>query len=79
MLIDIIEAYADAMHVATTLRAPPTPPRDGRHWSREADVQLAPSPAAWRRIAGWLGRWTRPADDPDAGMTGTPTALKGCG
>jgi hypothetical protein len=77
MLIDIIQAYADALHVATTLRpAPPargsrsTPSRD----DAEARPAATPSPAVSRRLAHWLVRLGSGTD-----LTATPTSLKGCG
>jgi hypothetical protein len=85
MLIDIIQAYADALHVATTLR--PVPSREPQ-WSQsravtEALPAPAPSPSALRRLAGWLARHSggRYAGRLGAGadLAPGPTGLKGCG
>ncbi len=81
MWIDIIQAYSDALHVATTQRPVPAPPGDVRRSSREDEARIVatPSPAAWRRLAGWLAPRIRPGGESDAGPTGTPTVLKECG
>lgn len=90
MWIDIIQAYADALSVATTQRPPPTSARESR-WtpSREdAEARLAPTPstAVLRRVARWLVRKIRYPGGPyaerlgsDADLTAAPTSLKGCG
>lgn len=81
MWIDIIQAYSDALYVATTQRLVPAPPRDVRRSQREDEArpQTTPSPAAWRRIAGWLARRMRQGGESDAELTGAPTVLKECG
>jgi hypothetical protein len=78
MWIDIIEAYADALYVATAQR--PVPRRDpGRRSGGEAVASPAPSPSP--ALFGRLGRWlARPRGrpgrfEPDADLT----AAKGCG
>jgi hypothetical protein len=84
MLIDIIQAYADALHVATTLRpAPPargsrsTPSRD----DAEARPAPTPSPTVLRRLARSLMRQVRQAGGLGSGaeLTAAPTGPKGCG
>ena len=60
MFHDIIEAYADAMYVATTLRMPPPaqPPRGNERISdREERSPARSSSRPARGIVGWL--WTR--------------------
>jgi hypothetical protein len=89
MWIDIIQAYADALQVATTQRPVPAPARKfGRSSREDAEVPLATtsSPAVWRRIAGWLVRRIHQADTSQGGKVGSgaeltvaQTGLKGCG
>jgi hypothetical protein len=52
MPVDIIQAYADALHVATTLRAPPA--RQCRCLPAAASA-----PALRRRIVRWIARRLR--------------------
>ena len=89
MWIDIIQAYADALQVATSQRPVPAPAREFRRSPREDDeARLAPppSPALWGRIGGWVVRRMRQGGRSQGGSLGseaelaaTPTGLKGCG
>jgi hypothetical protein len=83
MWIDIIQAYADALQVATSQRPLPARPRDVRrstHEDAEARLATTPSPAVWRRIAGWLVRRSHVGSlGSDAGPAAAPTGLKACG
>ena len=78
MWIDIIQAYADTLYVATTQR--PVPRDRGRRSVDEAAARPAPSPpspGALRRLGLWLARQrgrigrVQPAAD--------LPAAKGCG
>ena len=72
MRIDIIQAYADALYVATTQRPVPST-RDPR-CTQTRDVTSehptpAPSPAGWCRFSRWLRQGS-------AGLVAASTAKK---
>jgi hypothetical protein len=68
MLIDIIQAYADAMYVATTLQAPPA------RQSRCLPV-AAPVPALRQRIVYWMARRRRRLEAAGPGPAAAPSKL----
>jgi hypothetical protein len=61
MPIDIIQAYADALHVATTLRAPPA------RQCRCLPV-AAPAPTIRQPIVRWVARRLRRLDATDPAL-----------
>lgn len=74
MLIDIFQAYADAMYVATMQRPAPTPARQCRRLPTP-DETARPAPVVWRRMVRWIAlRFRRPAV-PLAGRRGSGAAF----
>ena len=68
MLIDIIQAYADAMYVATTLQAPPA--RQSR-----CLPAAAPAPALRQRIVRWIARRLRRLEAADPAPASASSSL----
>jgi hypothetical protein len=56
MLIDIIQSYADAMYVATTLQPPP---------ARQCRCLPAPAATLRQRLVRWIARRLRRLDAAD--------------
>ena len=78
MWIDIIQAYADTLYVATTQR--PVPRDRGRRSDDAAAVRVVPSPPSpgpLRRLGRWLARQRGRIGR--VGPTADVTAAKGCG
>jgi hypothetical protein len=73
MLPDIIEAYADAMYVATTLRSPPLarPAREHERFPDRAEMGRARPP---RRLARRVSDWLRARFGRARGTTSKPAA-----
>ena len=76
MWIDIIQAYADTLYVATAQR--PVPQSRAPRHTLPLDTAVeqpaaAPSPAGWR----WLARWRR-RRSLAGGLTAAPTTAGGC-
>ncbi|MGE0116483.1 MAG: hypothetical protein AB7S71_05750 [Dongiaceae bacterium] len=82
MMIDIVQAYAEAMHVALMHRPAPTPIRRmSPQPVREEDA--APTSTASPGIARWIARWLahhlgRLGGRDDVPST-RPSRLQGCG
>lgn len=72
MLPDIIEAYADAMYVATTLRSPPARPgHESGPLADRAELRQARSPG---RLARGVSDWLRARFGRALGTTCKPAA-----
>jgi hypothetical protein len=77
MWIDIIQAYADALYVATMHR--PVPPRAAGRWPRDEPDACQASPQSSTRFRR-LGRWLARRGVTDRLAPGVDlTAAKGCG